>query len=181
MALANLRLRESLRVQSVRDPLTGLFNRRHLTDALEREVKRCDRRERPLSVVMIDVDHFKRFNDLHGHAAGDAVLKAVAQALQATTRSEDILCRYGGEEFTLVMPEAGHADALRRAEQIRQAVSQVEVVHDGARLPPLTASLGVASYPEAGRDPCVLLSQADAALYRAKAAGRNQVASRERH
>lgn len=177
LALANLRLRESLRLQSVRDPLTGLFNRRHLADALDREVKRCGRRSRALSVLMIDVDHFKRFNDVHGHAAGDAVLKAIADALQAGTRGEDILCRYGGEEFTLVMPEAGHDVALRRAEDIRRTVASVVVRHGDVRLPSTTASIGVATFPQAGTEPAALLSQADAALYRAKERGRDQVAS----
>jgi diguanylate cyclase (GGDEF)-like protein len=129
LAMINLQLRESLRVQSLRDPLTGLYNRRYLEENTQRELQRCQRRGLPLSVIMLDIDHFKRFNDEHGHAAGDVLLTAIAQTLQAHTRDEDIVCRYGGEEFTVVMPETSGEDAQRRAEEIRRAIATTTVVH----------------------------------------------------
>ncbi|MGY0558217.1 MULTISPECIES: diguanylate cyclase [unclassified Lysobacter] len=175
LAMINLQLRESLRVQSLRDPLTGLYNRRYLEDNARRELKRCQRRELPLSVIMLDVDHFKRFNDDHGHAAGDALLTAIAQTLQAHTRDEDIVCRYGGEEFTVVMPEASAEIARRRGEEIRSAIAATTVVHLRKILGPITASLGVATFPADGSTPAELIELADKALYRAKAEGRNRL------
>lgn len=176
LALVNLQLREKLRLQSLRDPLTGLFNRRYLDESLQREVSRCQRRKLPLAVLMLDVDHFKSFNDTHGHAAGDALLTAIAHALQANTRGEDLVCRYGGEEFTIVLVEASREDALRRAEQIRAAVAAVSVQYLRQTLGPRTVSIGLAMLPEHGQTPAALLQQADAALYRAKAEGRDRVA-----
>lgn len=176
LALANLQLRETLRVQSIRDPLTGLFNRRYLEENLLREIQRCERRSLPLSVLMLDVDHFKRFNDQHGHAAGDALLSKIGQTLSAMTRSEDIACRYGGEEFTIVLPETDAADARRRAEEIRVAIGSTTVQYMRQSLGPNTASIGIATFPEDGDHPERLLAIADAGLYRAKAAGRGQVA-----
>ena len=176
LAMNNLQLRESLRVQSIRDSLTGLYNRRYLEENLEREILRCDRHGLPLSVLMLDVDHFKRFNDQHGHAAGDALLASIAQTLQAMTREEDIACRYGGEEFTVVMPETDSVSAQRRAEEIRKAIAATTVLHLRKLLGPNTASLGIATFPDGARTPQELLELADAALYRAKAEGRNRVA-----
>lgn len=175
MALANLQLRETLRTQSLRDPLTGLFNRRYLEENLQRELQRCQRKGLPLSVLMIDVDHFKRFNDQQGHAAGDAVLAHVGRTLQALVRAEDLACRYGGEEFTVIMPEADARIALDRAEAIRRAISATTVVHLKRTLGPVTASIGVSTFPTDGATPEVLLEVADAALYRAKAEGRDRV------
>lgn len=177
LALINLQLRESLRMQSLRDPLTGLYNRRYLDESLQREVLRCQRRGLPLAVLMLDVDHFKAFNDRHGHAAGDALLAAIGHALQASTRSEDLVCRYGGEEFTIVLVEAGAADATRRAEEIRAAVAGTTVQHLRRSLGPCTASIGIAILPGDGLTPAELLEAADAALYRAKAQGRDRVAA----
>ena len=176
LAMNNLQLRESLRVQSIRDSLTGLYNRRYLEENLQREILRCDRRGLPLSVLMLDVDHFKRFNDQHGHAAGDALLASIAQTLQAMTREEDIACRYGGEEFTVVLPETDSAGAQRRAEEIRKAIAATTVLHLRQQLGPNTASLGIATFPDDARTPHELLELADAALYRAKAEGRDRVA-----
>lgn len=173
--VANLRLRESLRVQSLRDPLTGLYNRRYLEENLFRELQRCERRGLPLSVMMIDVDHFKRFNDEHGHAAGDAILASVAETLGKLTRGEDIACRFGGEEFTIVLPEAPLDIALRRAEQIRAAVATASVIHLRRPIGPVTVSIGVATSPGQGESPDHLLAVADSALYQAKAQGRNRV------
>ncbi|MBJ7574305.1 diguanylate cyclase [Luteimonas sp. MC1828] len=175
MAIANLRLRETLRVQSLRDPLTGLFNRRYLEENLARELQRCERRNLPLSLLMIDVDNFKRFNDQHGHAAGDAVLSHVGRTLEALVRGEDLACRYGGEEFTLILPEADAATAITRAETIRRTVAMTTLLHMGQTLGPVTLSIGVASFPADGATPEVLLGLADASLYRAKAEGRDRV------
>ena len=176
LALANLQLRETLQLQSLRDPLTGLFNRRYLEENLVRELHRAERRGSPVSVLMIDVDHFKRFNDTHGHAAGDALLGHVGRTIAASIRAEDMACRYGGEEFTIVLPETDAATAHARAETIRQALESTTVVHLRQTLGPVTASIGVATGPADGATPEVLLQVADAWLYRAKAEGRNRVA-----
>ncbi|OHE83947.1 MAG: hypothetical protein A2190_07110 [Lysobacterales bacterium RIFOXYA1_FULL_69_10] len=177
LAMVNLQLRETLRVQSLRDPLTGLFNRRYLEENLNREIQRCERRGLPLSVLMVDVDHFKHFNDEHGHAAGDALLAKIGQTLEQLTRDEDIACRYGGEEFTIVLPETDGDSAGRRAEEIRSAIGATTVNHLRKTLGPNTASIGIATFPNAGDAPSRLLEVADAALYRAKAQGRDRVVS----
>ena len=175
LALANVQLRETLQRQSLRDPLTGLFNRRYLEENLARELHRCERRGLPLSVLMIDVDHFKRFNDSHGHAAGDALLAHVGRVLSGSVRAEDMACRYGGEEFTVVLPETDAATAHARAESIRAALETATVMHLRQALGPVTASVGLAVYPADGTTPELLLQVADAWLYRAKAEGRNRV------
>ncbi len=175
MALATLDLQERLRLQSIREPLTGLFNRRYLEESLARELARCERRGLPLSLMMLDLDHFKAFNDLHGHAGGDALLSGFGQLLERLSRAEDIACRYGGEEFTLILPEADLTVAAARAEAIRSAVEVMRIRHLGQEMPAVTASIGVAALPEHGRDPVVLLRRADEALYRAKREGRNRV------
>jgi diguanylate cyclase (GGDEF)-like protein len=180
LALVNLQLRDSLRMQSLRDPLTGLFNRRYLDESLQREVMRCQRRKLPLAVLMVDVDHFKAFNDTHGHAAGDAMLAAIGHSLQAATRSEDLACRYGGEEFTVVLVEAAPEDALRRAEQIRASIAATTVQHLKRTLGPCTASIGLAMLPSDGLTPTELLEAADQALYRAKSEGRDRVVAAAR-
>lgn len=174
-ALANLKLRQSLRDLSVRDPLTGLFNRRYLSESLGRELARCKRRQLPLAVLAFDLDHFKNFNDSYGHPAGDAVLVAFARALQANSRNEDIACRQGGEEFVLILPEMDRAVALRRAAALIAQMAQMVVMHEGRRLPQLTTSIGLALFPDHGIAPAELLTQADQALYQAKSRGRNRV------
>lgn len=179
LALANLRLKETLRTQSIRDPLTGLFNRRYLEVSLERELQRSARRSQTLAVLMLDIDHFKRFNDSHGHEAGDALLAQFAEVLKRAARSEDIACRYGGEEFTVILLEADAATAQRRAETIRQATADMSVTYRQQQLPHVTVSIGVAVYPRDAQTPADLLRRADTALYLAKAAGRNRVASSE--
>ena len=176
MALANLGLQETLRVQSIRDPMTGLFNRRYLEESLGRELARCKRRGLPLSLLMLDLDHFKRFNDQHGHAGGDALLAGFGALLQRLSRPEDIACRYGGEEFTLILPEATAEAASERAEAIRAAVEDMRVQHLGRDLPAVTVSIGLSRMPEDGGSAERLLRGADEALYRAKHAGRNQAA-----
>jgi len=177
LSLANLRLQETLRTQSVRDPLTALFNRRYLEVSLERELLRASRRGLPLAVLMLDIDHFKRFNDSYGHEAGDALLAQFAEVLKRAIRAEDIACRYGGEEFTVVLLDADDSGALQRAENIRAAVAGMSVVHHQQQLAHVTVSIGVALFPRDARSPDDLLRRADAALYAAKNAGRDRVVS----
>ena len=179
-ALANLKLRDALREMALRDGLTGLYNRRYLEDAMNRELHRAERNRTPVSVVMIDIDHFKRFNDKFGHAAGDFVLNAVARVITGNTRPSDIACRYGGEEFSVVMSEADLKVARDRAQQLCRAIRDINLNRLGQTLPAPTASFGVAVYPDDGRTPTDLLKAADQALYRAKQQGRDQVcAARE--
>jgi len=175
LALANLKLREGLRWQSIRDPLTGLFNRRYLEESLYREVRRAIRNRRPLSTIMIDIDHFKKFNDACGHEAGDTLLAAVGGLLQYRTRVEDIACRYGGEEFALILPDAHLEFAQKRAEDLREEAKQLRVQYRGKHLEKISLSLGLSSYPEHGSSASDLLRIADSALYRAKSEGRDQV------
>lgn len=176
-ALAGISLRETLRQQSIKDPLTGLFNRRYLEETLEREMHRAKRNNSPLSLVMLDIDHFKQFNDRYGHPAGDLLLKEFGNNLRAHVRGQDIACRYGGEEFILVLPDATAAQAHERAETIRQSLVSLTVDYQGVRLPAITASFGVAAYPVDGDDWESLQRLADRALYYAKANGRDQVAT----
>jgi diguanylate cyclase (GGDEF)-like protein/PAS domain S-box-containing protein len=178
-ALVTLRQRESLLIESVRDPLTGLFNRRYLEESLEREMNRATRSRQPLSVIMLDVDHFKIFNDTHGHAAGDAMLTAISKMLQSRTRHGDIACRYGGEEFLLILPEAPLAVAWQRAEQLRVEAQQLRVKLGEIELQPVSLSLGVAAFPKHGATPRELLACADSHLYLAKNAGRDCVIAGE--
>lgn len=175
LALSNLNLRETLRQQSVRDPLTALYNRRFLEETLDRELTRLERKNLPLSLIMIDVDNFKNFNDTFGHEAGDAVLRDLGGVLQRHVRGSDIACRYGGEEFTIILPEASIEIGRQRAEMLREAVRELRLVHDGKSLGAVTLSLGVACFPEHGRRREQLLQVADAALYEAKNGGRNRV------
>jgi diguanylate cyclase (GGDEF)-like protein/PAS domain S-box-containing protein len=175
LALANVRLRETLRHQSIRDPLTGLFNRRYLEETLERELHRAARGHRPVGVIMLDLDHFKRFNDTFGHAAGDALLHELGKFLRAHVRGEDVACRYGGEEFTLVLSDAPRAVARQRAERLREEVKRLQPRHGGRPLGAVTLSLGVAVFPDHGSTGEDMLKAADAALYRAKRGGRDRV------
>jgi diguanylate cyclase (GGDEF)-like protein len=172
--LANLKLRETLKNQSIRDSLTGLFNRRYMQEALERELRRCDRKQQPLSIIMLDVDYFKRFNDTLGHDAGDAVLRELGRCLQNHVRGSDIACRYGGEEFTLILPEASLGVTQLRAEQIRAAAKQLQIECSGQSVGAITLSLGVASFPKHGLAGEDILKAADIALYRAKQEGRDR-------
>jgi two-component system, cell cycle response regulator len=167
--------REALREQAIRDPLTGLFNRRYLEEALARELRRAEHGNLPLSLLMMDLDHFKEFNDRHGHAAGDAVLKTLGMLLDQQTRREDVACRFGGEEFVLILPGASSEVAARRSEQIRQAIRHARVESEGQRLESATVSVGIACFPEHGTMAEALLAAADQALYRAKREGRDRV------
>jgi diguanylate cyclase (GGDEF)-like protein len=173
LAVGNLRLQETLRSGSERDPLTDLYNRRHLEISLQRELARAQRHGFPVSLIMLDVDHFKAFNDANGHEAGDEVLRSVAHVLKRHTRAEDVACRYGGEEFLVVLPDCGVDDAYAKGEAIREAIAQLHAFSRGTALPRITASLGIACYPEDGERMDDLIAGADGALYRAKASGRN--------
>lgn len=175
LALANLKLQETLRTQSLRDPLTGLFNRRYLEVSLEREIQRASRRDQSLSVLMLDIDHFKRFNDDHGHDAGDALLGHFGALLASMVRSEDVACRYGGEEFIIVLQETDARQATMRAEQICAAVRALDVQHRRQTLGAITVSIGIATLPQDGSTPADLMRNADRALYAAKHGGRDQV------
>jgi len=175
MALANLGLRETLRNQSIRDPLTGLFNRRYLEETLERELRRAIRAGEPLGVLMIDVDHFKQFNDLHGHEAGDYVLREVAATLRRATRASDVASRMGGEEMVILLPGADLIQAERKADQLRDQVSQLEMKQLGNSLGQVTISVGVSGLPNHGEGAAELLRIADSAMYRSKREGRNRV------
>jgi diguanylate cyclase (GGDEF)-like protein len=177
LALANLKLRETLRSQAIRDPLTGLFNRRYLEETMERELNRVKRQKTTLGVIMMDLDHFKEYNDTFGHSAGDGLLSALGILLKGQIRGEDIACRYGGEEFLLILPGASLEVALERAESLRQAVKEMHQHHQG--LKPTTLSLGVAVYPDHGDTGLEIIKAADAALYRAKQAGRDRVMAAE--
>jgi diguanylate cyclase (GGDEF)-like protein/PAS domain S-box-containing protein len=174
-ALANLALRETLRQQAIRDPLTNLFNRRYMEASLERELLRAARNHQSVSVIMLDVDHFKQVNDRHGHSTGDAVLRQLGRYLNEHIRGGDIACRYGGEEFTLILPETTLAQARQRAEQHRQEFKALTLLGDQHEAGALTISLGVATFPEQGDTAEQVLQAADAALYRAKHNGRNRV------
>jgi diguanylate cyclase (GGDEF)-like protein len=175
LALANLNLRDRLRSQSIRDPLTGLFNRRYLQESLERELRRAAREEKSLGVILIDLDHFKQFNDAFGHEAGDEFLRSLGEVLTARTRKEDIACRYGGEEFLLILPNATLSICRRRAEHIRKAARSLNVSLRGRSLGSISLSIGIAIFPQHGATTETLLRTADSALYRAKAEGRDRI------
>lgn len=174
LALANLRLRDALRSMAMIDPLTGLANRRQLDTTLETQLADAERRRQTISCVMLDVDHFKRFNDDFGHEAGDAVLREVGGVLKRSTRDANLAFRYGGEEFLLLLPGLSAAHALERAEEVRRKIEALRIVHDGRELGSITASLGVACSPEHCQTDR-LVQAADASLLRAKRAGRNRV------
>lgn len=175
LTLANLRLRETLAEQSIRDPLTNSFNRRYLEVVAGKEIAKAQRFGRSLALVMLDVDHFKRFNDVHGHPAGDAALIAVASYLQENIREGDWLFRLGGEEFVLLLGEVDSDDARAKAEELRDGIAALSVAHHDTVLPRVTVSMGVAMFPAHGRELDALLTVADEALYSAKQAGRNRV------
>ncbi|WP_131781441.1 diguanylate cyclase [Legionella gresilensis] len=177
LALANVRLRENLRYQSIRDPLTGLYNRRYLEDFLFKHVHQAERAKSAFSVLMLDLDHFKKINDTYGHDAGDAVLKEFGRILQGIIRIGDIAARYGGEEFVVAFYNIDHKTTLTRAESIRQAVLRLQVRYGAQQVGPITVSIGVAMYPNDGRTPTELVEAADKALYAAKHNGRNQIIS----
>ncbi len=171
LAVSSIRLRETLRHQALRDPLTGLYNRRYMQDALERLAAVADRTRSSLSIIMVDLDHFKKLNDEHGHATGDAVLRDVASALIASLRSSDVACRYGGEELVVLLPDCSLSQAIEKAEAMRERIEILSSRYDAS----ISASFGVAAIPETHRTPEDALKSADEALYQAKEAGRNRV------
>ena len=175
LALSNLLLRETLHHQSIRDALTGLYNRRYLEEALEREIYRAARHQHSLGIIMLDVDHFKRFNDEFGHDAGDALLREMGTFLKTKSRQTDIACRYGGEEFFVILPETSLAAAAQKAEQLREKFKSLNIMHQGQLLRRATISLGVAAFPEHGTTVQILIQMADKALYQAKEEGRDRV------
>ncbi|MET3804069.1 diguanylate cyclase (GGDEF)-like protein [Nakamurella sp. UYEF19] len=175
LALANLELRDKLRLQALRDPLTGLLNRRFVEEWLDREVARTDQSGRSFGVIMADIDHFKQINDLHGHDAGDQILKAVGDAIRSSLRPSDLPCRYGGEEFLLMLADVDGSILAARAEQVRSRVAALRIDHRGSPLPGVTLSAGIALYPQHGTDGTAVIDAADVALYVAKNNGRNQI------
>jgi diguanylate cyclase (GGDEF)-like protein/PAS domain S-box-containing protein len=175
LAIWNLRLRESLRNQSICDSLTGLFNRRYMEESLDREFSRANRGKTCVAIVMIDLDHFKRFNDTFGHQAGDTLLCAVGDLLKRNTRGQDIACRYGGEEFALVLTDSSLEGAFKRAEILRQQVKQLSVEYEGQLLGAISVSMGVALFPDHGTTMRDVLRASDQALYTAKREGRDRV------
>jgi diguanylate cyclase (GGDEF)-like protein/PAS domain S-box-containing protein len=175
LALANIRLRATLREQSSRDPLTGLFNRRYMEESLDREIRRADREGYGLGLLMADLDHFKDLNDAFGHTAGDETLRRIGRFLGGAVRGEDIACRFGGEEFVVILPKASLEDTQRRAETLRQGIKAPPQGGPTPSTPTATMSVGVAAYPEHGNSVGQLILAADAAMYRAKALGRDRV------
>jgi diguanylate cyclase (GGDEF)-like protein len=174
ITLASLQFRDNLRQQAIRDPLTSLFNRRYLMESLFQSIGRAERQRTPLSAMLIDIDDFKLFNDTYGHDTGDLVLQRVAGEMHQCTRKEDTLSRYGGEEFCLVCPDLNGKDVERLAERLCERIRRLTLEIDGASISTITISVGIAIYPEHGRNGEDLLREADEALYQAKALGKNQ-------
>lgn len=170
LIIINSQLRETLKQQSIHDALTGLFNRRYMEETLKQELSRAARQNHPLVIIMLDIDHFKNFNDSFGHLAGDALLSQLGQFLQTNIRMEDTVCRYGGEEFLLIMPNVSLETAKSRAELLREGISQFQLDSGD-----ITISFGITSYPQQGKTMDALIHSADKALYRAKENGRNRV------
>ncbi|MEL6928427.1 MAG: diguanylate cyclase [Cyanobacteria bacterium J06600_6] len=175
LSFANLKLQQELRYQSFHDPLTGLYNRRYLEESLKKEIDRAQRKQEFVSIIMLDVDLFKRFNDVHGHQAGDLVLSKVGAYLKSAIREYDLACRYGGEEIIVVMPDATIDNSILRAETIRAGIKALTIEHNGKQLEPVTVSIGISCFPDDGIDSEKLIDAADKALYQAKADGRDCV------
>ncbi len=173
--LINLRLRETLKIQSIHDHLTGLYNRRYMRDTLEFEVRRAKRHNSTLGLIMVDVDHFKNFNDTYGHEVGDIVLRELGSFLRNNIRQEDIACRYGGEEFILILPNTSLENARARAEDFREKIEKELAINHLKKMHRITVSLGVSAFPVHGHTIEETLNAADAALYLAKTRGRNRV------
>lgn len=179
LAVANIRLSESLSTQSIRDSLSGLFNRRYMEETLQREIQRAARKRSQIGVVMADLDYFKKFNDTYGHAAGDMCISLVGRLFKQRIRASDIACRYGGEEFVLIFPDCSAEDAYKRADSLREELRKMELVFQGQFIGSITISMGVAAYPASGIGLDDLLRAADRSLYRAKQEGRDRVAIKD--
>jgi two-component system, cell cycle response regulator len=168
-------LYKTMRNLSIRDPLTGLFNRRYMEEALALELHRTKRNDAQLAVIMIDIDHFKQFNDDFGHDGGDAILRALGAFFKEQVRGSDIACRYGGEEFILILSPSTAEGARQRAEKIREDARLLSVSHANRNLGAITLSLGVAIFPDHASEAEAIVKAADVALYQAKRGGRNRV------
>jgi len=179
LALTNVRLQEELHALAIQDPLTGLYNRRYMQEYLEQEISRATRIQGCIGIVLLDIDHFKELNDQYGHDAGDKVLEGLAVVLQSQVREGDICCRYGGEEFLLILPGSSYQATLERAETLRRVVSKTPFYDEGTNLGPVTVSLGVSAYPEHGKNSETLIRAADQSMYQAKVKGRNLVQGQE--
>lgn len=173
--LTNLKLRDELRSQAICDPLTKLYNRRYMEETLEREIRRANRHSTSVGIIMFDIDKMKPINDRFGHDAGDLVLKTLGRELLGLFRGEDVACRYGGDEFTIVLPEASLADVWRRAEQLRETIKRIDLKYEGSQLGPLTLSIGVAAYPDHGLTAERVLLASDAASYASKSEGGDRI------
>jgi diguanylate cyclase (GGDEF)-like protein/PAS domain S-box-containing protein len=180
LVVGNLRLRETLSQQNIRDPLTGLFNRRYMEESLQRDLQRAKRSGNSLTIAMVDVDHFKRFNDSFGHAAGDVVLREVAQLMKSKMRGSDVVCRYGGEEFAIISPEMTLEVARQKMDYLREELKKLSIRYQEQRLDTPAISIGLSAFPIHGADGEALLKSADEALYRAKKAGRDRVVVADR-
>ncbi len=174
-ALSNLSLRDKLRSQAIRDPLTGLFNRRYMEETLDREIRRAARHKYSVGLIMVDVDKMKPINDRYGHDAGDAVLRQMGALMKKIFRGEDVACRYGGDEFMVILPEASLSDVWQRAEHLREMVKKAQFEYEGKPIGPLTLSIGVAAYPDLGSTVERLIQVSDAAAYLAKHEGGDRV------
>jgi diguanylate cyclase (GGDEF)-like protein len=175
LAVSNLQLRETLRNQAIRDPLTDLFNRRYAEETLNRELRRAVRNNAPVGILIIDVDHFKSFNDNFGHESGDAVLVGLAKVMKSQIRGGDVASRFGGEEFLMILPDTALQDCAKRAEQLRSLIKDLRIQYVGQSLPPITVSIGIAEFPTNGYNAEAVIRAADNALYRAKNSGRDCV------
>jgi len=174
-ALSNLNLRDKLRSQAIRDPLTGLFNRRYMEETLDREIRRAARHKYSVGLIMCDIDQMKPINDRYGHDAGDVVLRQIGNLMKKIFRGEDVACRYGGDEFMVILPEASLSDVWQRAENLREAVKKTSYVYEGKSIGPITVSIGVAAYPDLGSTVERLIQVSDAAAYLAKHEGGDRV------
>jgi diguanylate cyclase (GGDEF)-like protein/PAS domain S-box-containing protein len=177
LSITNIKLWEKLADQSIRDPLTRLFNRRYMEETMQREILRAARKQTKIGIIMADIDHFKKINDIHGHKAGDELLVKLADLLKSKIRGSDIACRYGGEEFTLILPESSAEETYKRAEYLREEVKNMKVYFRNQLLPSITLSIGIATYSDHGIDSNELIRVADINLYRAKEQGRDRVIS----
>jgi len=175
LAINNIQLRDALRNSSLRDHLTGLYNRLYLDESLPRDMDRANREGTSLAIVMIDLDHFKEINDTYSHEAGDLALKEVAEQLQKNTRKSDIACRFGGDEFLIMFYGTDSDDALSKCQIIQDKVNKIELFFRNSQLPPLSLSIGIAIYPQDSDQKAGLLSAADKALYSSKQAGRHKI------
>ena len=175
--ISNTQLRETLRYQALRDSITGLFNRRYMFEALQREIDRSAFSSSPTSIILFDIDHFKKFNDVAGHDAGDAIIVAIGNLMKRWAQPSEIVARYDGEEFMIVLPDATLQQAMERAEDIRRAIEALTVIHLNQRLGLVTISAGVSTFPNNGGNRADLIKSADEALYQAKRSGRNRVTS----